>query len=91
MDNMPKILHIIIKKEPYSEILAGKKTEEVRELCPFWDSRLIEFVNDEPVWRQYDIIRFHLGYTKTFTDFKYNGTTYDEEKESFVVSIGTKI
>ena len=50
-----KILHMTLKKKWFDIILSGVKTEEYREIKPYWDTRLS---------KQYDIVRFKNGYNK---------------------------
>ena len=41
-----KTLHLTLKKQYFNEILAGEKTEEYRELKPYWISRLLKGQNE---------------------------------------------
>lgn len=47
-------LFLVIKKKYYNEILAGTKTEEYREVKPYWTSKL--------EGRHYDAVIFQAGY-----------------------------
>lgn len=38
-----KILHLPLKKEWYEMIESGIKTEEYREIKPYWEKRLIDY------------------------------------------------
>lgn len=38
---MEKVLKLTVNKEWFSRILSGKKTEEYREIKPYWASRLV--------------------------------------------------
>ena len=49
-----KILHLILKKRWYDMIASGEKTEEYREIKPYWSNRL---------FKGYTHVCFHLGYT----------------------------
>lgn len=49
-----KILHLIIKKEYFDQILAGVKKKEYRLIKPFWTNKI--------VGREYDVILFQNGY-----------------------------
>ena len=42
MNNMKKILKLTINKEWFSRILSGDKTEEYREIKPYWVARLLQ-------------------------------------------------
>ena len=50
-----KVLHMTLKKKWFDLILSSVKTEEYREIKPYWDTRLS---------KEYDIIRFRNGYKK---------------------------
>lgn len=50
-----KILHMTLKKKWFDMIFFGEKTEEYREIKPYWIKRLS---------KKYDIIRFKNGYNK---------------------------
>lgn len=76
-----KILHLSLKKEWYNMIESGIKTEEYREIKPFWCKRLIhdydesmeEFgaiIFDDKNFKQYDVVKFSYGYTKRTMTFE---------------------
>jgi len=48
-----KVLHMTLKKRWFDMILSGEKTEEYREIKPYWTKRLE---------KTYDVIRFRNGY-----------------------------
>lgn len=48
------VLFLILKKKYYEQILSGEKTEEFREVTPYWIKRLS---------RNYDRIIFQEGYS----------------------------
>ena len=84
MKNNNKTLHLSLKKEWYNMIESGIKTEEYREIKPFWCKRLIhdydeameEFgaiIFDDKNFKQYDRIKFTYGYTKKYMVFECNG------------------
>ena len=84
MRKYSKTLHLSLKKEWYNMIESGIKTEEYREIKPFWCKRLIhdydesmeEFgaiIFDEKNFKQYDRIKFTYGYTKKYMVFECNG------------------
>lgn len=57
-----------LKKEWYNKIAAGEKRVEYREAKDYWNRRLGGAV----VGNQYKgaVVRFVLGYTKTYMDFE---------------------
>lgn len=60
-----KILHLNLKRKWFDMIASGEKTEEYREMKPYWQSRLVK----EGYWhfqvvKDFDIIRFRNGYGK---------------------------
>ena len=74
-----KVLHMTLKKKWFDLIISGIKTEEYREIKPYWDTRLSE---------EYDIIRFKNGYNKnspTF-DIELKGIKKESENKSVVVA-----
>ena len=79
-----RTLQLSLKKEWYNMIESGIKTEEYREIKPFWCKRLIhdydesmeEFgaiIFDNKNFKQYDRIKFTYGYTKKYMVFECNG------------------
>lgn len=50
----PLILHLNLHRDPFADIVAGKKPTEYRECTPYWKARL--------EGRSYDIIQFRNGY-----------------------------
>jgi len=50
-----RILHLTLKKKWFDMILSGKKTEEYREVKPYWIKRLSS--------KSYDAIHFRNGYS----------------------------
>ena len=76
-----RTLHLSLKKEWYNMIESGIKTEEYREIKPFWCKRLIhdydesmeEFgaiIFDNKNFKQYDVVKFSYGYTKRTMTFE---------------------
>lgn len=51
-----KILHLTLKKQWFDMIASGEKTEEYRELKPYWHKRL--------QGKEFDAIQFRNGYSK---------------------------
>lgn len=54
-----KTLSLVLKKKWYDMIASGEKTEEYREIKPYWVKRM-QNCRD----RHYDAVTFHLGYAK---------------------------
>lgn len=54
-----KALDLVLKEKWYRMIESGEKTEEYREIKPFWEKRMQNCRN-----RHYDKVTFHLGYAK---------------------------
>ena len=76
-----RTLHLSLKKEWYNMIESGIKTEEYREIKPFWCKRLIhdydecmeEFgaiIFDDKNFKQYDVVKFSYGYTNRTMTFE---------------------
>lgn len=51
-----KVLHLTLKKKWFDMILSGEKTEEYREIKPYWMKRLFN--------KHFDVIKFRNGYSK---------------------------
>jgi hypothetical protein len=51
-----KILHLTLKKQWFDMIASGEKTEEYREIKPYWTTRLHN--------KKYDAIKFRNGYNR---------------------------
>lgn len=78
-----KILHLPLKKEWYEMIESGVKTEEYREIKPYWNQRLLMYGNawgDKGLvvntynkgfllFEKYDAVKFSYGYTKRTMTF----------------------
>lgn len=52
-----RILDLVLMHKWYDMIASGEKTEEYREIKPFYENRFRRY--------SYDIVRFHRGYTDT--------------------------
>lgn len=60
-----KILELNLKKKWFDMILAGIKTDEYREIKPYWRKRLLHpFYPLIKQFREYDAVRFSNGYAK---------------------------
>ena len=85
------ILHLTLKKKWFDLILSGKKTEEYREIKPYWEKRLKR--------KTYDKVIFRNGYAANTPQFtiKLKSITQgtgksewgaEEGKRYFVLSLG---
>lgn len=52
-----RTLHLTLKKRWFDLIASGVKTQEYREIKPYWEKRLIG--------SDYDLVSFRNGYSKT--------------------------
>jgi len=62
---MEKILHLVLKSEWYDMIEGGVKTEEYREIKPYWTKRFRNF--------DFTHVTFHKGYTNETMTFEIRG------------------
>lgn len=79
-----KTLHLSLKKEWYNMIESGIKTEEYREIKPYWEERLLKsnyrgsykklvvknYDKHSVLFKNYDVVRFSYGYTKRTMTFE---------------------
>lgn len=56
-----KVLHLVLKKKWYEMQERGEKTEEYREMKPYWCKRLLDQSGNV---KQYTHVCFHYGYTQ---------------------------
>ena len=81
-----KILDLPLKKEWYEMIESGVKTEEYREIKPYWDKRLMRdkwnFCTDSlcHIPQKFDAVKFSYGYTKRTITFECKGITIGKGK-----------
>jgi len=61
-----KILHLTLSKNWFDMILSGEKTDEYREIKPYWIKRLMVGPDE---FKEFDIIRFKNGYSKNCPQF----------------------
>lgn len=91
------ILHLNLKACWYDLIEKGIKTEEYREIKPFWIKRLMryylhhgntcEWVEDFEI---FDAVKFSYGYTKRTMTFKCEGISIGEGKPEWGAVEGQK-
>jgi hypothetical protein len=75
-----RILHLTLLRVWFEQIASGQKTQEYREIKPYWIKRLRE--------RTYDEVWFKNGYSKDapFMRVEYKGLK--EENNRFVIQLG---
>lgn len=74
-----KTLDLVLKRKWYDMIASGEKTEEYREIKPYWGKRLIDLkdIRDDVIefkdfakvtfhieFKNFDKVTFYLGYSK---------------------------
>ena len=67
-------LHLTLKKKWFELIKSGRKTEEYREIKPYWDRRLM-------AGKSFDTITFKNGYAK-------NAPTFTIELKEIISGLG---
>lgn len=93
---MDKILHLPLKSEWYNLIESGIKTEEYREIKPYWIKRLCITDSD---FKHYDKVKFSYGYTKKTMTFliekiskgKGNKEWGAMDDEVFIITLGNRV
>ena len=74
--NCKKILDLPLKKEWYDMIESGVKTEEYREIKPYWCKRLLDGYDDMCTsYKPFTHVRFRYGYTKRTMTYKIDEIT----------------
>ena len=98
-----KTLYLPLKKEWYEMIESGRKTEEYREIKPYWEKRLfLCFGTDCEIVALYHFraVRFSYGYTKRTMTFECKGITIGkgnpawgapENEEVFIIKLGERL
>lgn len=104
-----KVLQLIIKQKHLDEILSGNKTQEFREIRPNTVNKYCEVdkdgyvkeINGVIMPRQYDVIKFCVGYSKNrktalvevlsadvelFVDENNDFITYVENNNEYIAS-----
>lgn len=84
-----RILYLTLNKKWFDMIRSGVKTEEYREIKPYWETRLS---------KEYDLIHFTNGYRPDYPRFliEFNGLRKGvgkpewgaEGKVTFILSLG---
>lgn len=72
-----KTLNLVLKGKWYDMIASGEKTEEYREINPYWEKRLLE--DYEAMKRDYEMLMFRsfvvgdpLEYPRGFTHVRFH-------------------
>ena len=100
-----KTLYLHLKKKWYEMIESGVKTEEYREIKPYWDKRLMRdkwnFCTDSlcHIPQKLDAVKFSYGYTKRTMTFELNRITIGKGKKEwgapnedvFIIHIGKRV
>lgn len=93
---MNNILHLPLKSEWYNLIESGIKTEEYREIKPYWIKRLCISDSD---FKHYDKVKFSYGYTKKTMTFLIEKISKGKGKkewgamddEVFIITLGNRV
>lgn len=94
---MSKVLYLPLKKEWYEMIESGVKTEEYREIVPYWCVRLLRsvigvepfihhpspFISHGKTFKEFDAVKFSYGYTKRTMTFECKGITIGKGKKEW--------
>lgn len=101
-----KILDLPLKKEWFKMIESGEKTEEYREIKPYWIERLTwheafdNWIDPQRSPKPYTHIRFRNGYTKSIILFELKGIRIGRgkpewgapaDKDVFILKLGNRI
>jgi hypothetical protein len=90
-----KILHLTLKRKWFDMILSGEKSEEYREIKPYWIARMhFDVWNTKP----FDLVIFKNGYSKNAREMtvEFNSLSVGlgktewggGAKEVFIISLG---
>lgn len=102
-----RTLSLVLKRKWFDMIASGEKTEEYREIQPYWWNRLttVTDTEDHYTYREfihYDRVTFYLGYSKnrpsmTFTieeiGIRHGNPEWGAEKGKmyFVIRLGKRL
>ena len=91
-----KILHLSLKKEFYTLIESGVKTEEYRDLKSYWVQRLTRYGNDKLNGRLYadfmssspEVLKYNIEQNlMTFADYTHVKFSYGYTKRTMIFEI----
>lgn len=104
MSNNNKTLHLVLKKKWWDMIDSGVKTEEYRDIKPYYKKRLGGLILDEfgyvfAGFRHYDYVCFHKGYTANTMTFEIESISFGKGKpewgapkeEVFIIKLGKRL
>jgi hypothetical protein len=101
-----KTLHLPLKAKWYEMIESGVKTEEYREIKPYWTERLtyvfaIDFEGEylHSVVKHFDYVKFSYGNTKRTMTFEIESITIGKGKpewgapaeDVFIIKLGKRV
>lgn len=76
MKELNDTLHLVLKGKWYDMIASGTKKVEYRRICDYWNSRLLAIdEKDRIVYRSYNSVIFHRGYTSTIMKWEVDRIT----------------
>ena len=77
-----RILQLVLEREPFDEILAGRKNKEYRKLGSHWKTRL--------EGREYDVVRFRHGYFSDAREIQvqFCGTHKNKTRGRYEIKLG---
>lgn len=93
-------LHLVLKRKWYDMIASGEKTEEYREIKPYWSNRLMWEIDGFCGFNSYKYICFSKGYTKTRMTFESAGININygkpewgapTDRNVFIIKLGKRI
>lgn len=96
IDREMKILHLPLKAKWYEMIESGVKTEEYREIKPYWVQRLTRYGNDKLNGRLYaefmssspEVLKYNIEQNlMTFTDYTHVKFSYGYTKRTMTFEI----
>lgn len=98
-----KVLELPLKAKWYDMIESGVKSEEYREIKPYWISRFMRRKSDGSLlyqFKTYTHVRFRYGYTKRTMTFEIEGLDTGvgntewgaiPNRQMYIIKIGKKI
>lgn len=97
-----KTLHLNLHRKWFDMIKSGEKTEEYREITPYWMNRLTEVKDGKRVYKEFKSVTFSNGYRKdrdqVVVEFKFTSrgtgnTQWGAEpgKKYFIIHVGEEI
>lgn len=106
IDSVMKTLYLPLKAKWYEMIESGVKTEEYREIKPYWTKRLtyvsaLDFEGEYlySLVKHFDYVKFAYGYTKRTMTFEIESIRIGKGKsewgapseEVFIIKLGKRI